>query len=121
METFKQGESKAIELEVLSTPAPNFNTAEDIIAILFVGDTVQYRYSLNDKEAHGKLELVGESDTKVTIYVEREHSVAFDAGALTVNITASFPDDDFPEGLDVKSYDMKIGRILRGRGLDEII
>lgn len=119
--SFKQGDDKKLNLVIADTPAIDFSDATDIRVLLFVGDKEQYKYSREDMADHGKLTVDGSDKNVLHVYVERENSVSFDVGSMSATVIAVFDNSEFPDELETKTWDLNVGRVLAGRGLDEEI
>ena len=117
----KQGDSLKVEQAILETPAIDFTTATSLVCILFVGETEQKRYSLATKTNYGVLEVDNISTNQINLFIEREESALFTVGVLSGYLIAEFPNLDFPSSVENKSYTFNIGRVMAGKGLDEIL
>jgi len=120
---FKQGEDKILSVEApVESPVVDFTTATAIKAIFKIGGVEQKKYSLSPDATYGTLEVDGTNAAKINFFVERIDSANFAKGLISVNLVASFPNLDFPDGDQVREFAFSnIGRVLEGGAKDEVI
>lgn len=125
MSNFKQGEDKKLVLKVVQNPVVNFSTATDIRVILGVGKVMEAKkYALDPASAgseYGTLEVDGVATDTINVFIEREHSITFPVGTISATILAKYPNVEFPDGHEVKSYQLSSSRVLEGKGLNEAL
>lgn len=118
---FKQGDDSKIIIPIVETPAIDFNTAEDIKVILFIDTVEQKKYSLGQQTGYGVVEIDSVNANQLNVFVERDHSVNFAVGAVRAYILAKFQNAEFPDGNQVKSWELIVGRVMAGMALDEAL
>lgn len=120
--SFKQGEDKKIDLNVMRDGAAvDITVCTNVKAIIKVKDAEQSKYALVPEGGFGTL-TVGPTPTNLlTLKVERTESKNFVTGPMTVIVLCAFPDVDFPDGERVEEYKFTPGRIDIGEGVAETI
>lgn len=120
--TFKQGEDKKISVNVIENGVPkDLSVCTNVKALLHVNNALQKRYAQIPETDHGTCAVDGAITNQVNIFVERDESKNFPVGAVSIILLCSFPNVEFPDGIEVREYSFQVGRVAPGLGLNEII
>lgn len=125
---FKQGEDAIISIDVIKDAVTvDISGVTSLKAILKVNGIDQRVYSLNagnDSNGipYGKLLLdgglnpPGTSDSTFHLIVDREDSITFPVGVITVIALVGFTDDNFNDGERTEEFKFSVGRVQAGEG-----
>ena len=126
--TFKQGEDTVLTVSVIKSGSPvDLSSCPNVKAILKVQGTECKKYAIIPETDFGDLKIGSFgtygwlSNNQASLIIERDHSINFPVGAVSVILLASFTDPNFADNIRVEEYKFNIGRVITGEGTAEII